>query len=331
MATNKNAQLRYKILDECFANIDERHYIEDLIDICEEKLSQNGKKESISKRTIHDDINFMKSKEGYNAPIQSIRDEDDQRKTYYRYSDPNFTIFKGELSNSDKEAIREVLPLLLRMKNTEGFNWVEEVISKIELFLEITSQKKIIDFQDNSYLKGIEYLHKLYHYILKEKCLEIIYKPFYKEEKKIKISPYYLKQYNNRWFLLGREHSSDSLKTLALDRIVSIKTIKECFIKNSTDFEDYFDEIIGVTSYEDRETENIVIKLDKKTIPYVITKPLHSSQKIKGDELRLKVKQNEELISIILSFGEEMIVIEPESLRDKIKMKIQKSVNQYDV
>lgn len=217
------------------------------------------------------------------------------------------------------------------MKNTEGFNWVEEVISKIELFLEITSQKKIIDFQDNSYLKGIEYLHKLYHYILKEKCLEIIYKPFYKEEKKIKISPYYLKQYNNRWFLLGREHSSDSLKTLALDRIVSIKTIKECFIKNSTDFEDYFDEIIGVTSYEDRETENIVIKLDKKTIPYVITKPLHPSQKIKGDELRLKVKQNEELISIILSFGEEMIVIEPESLRDKIKMKIQKSANQYDI
>lgn len=69
MATNKNAQLRYKILDECFANMDERHYIEDLIDICVEKLSQNGKKESISKRTIHDDINFMKSKEGYNAPI----------------------------------------------------------------------------------------------------------------------------------------------------------------------------------------------------------------------------------------------------------------------
>ena len=74
-----------------------------------------------------------------------------------------------------------------------------------------------------------------------------------------------------------------------------------------------------------------MIKLDKKTIPYVITKPLHPSQKIKGDELRLKVKQNEELISIILSFGEEMIVIEPESLRDKIKMKIQKSANQYDI
>ena len=331
MATNKNAQLRYKILDECFANMDERHYIEDLIDILSEKLSQNGKKESISIRTIQNDINFMKSKEGYNAPIQSIRDEDDQRKTYYRYSNPNFTIFKGELSTTDKEAIRQVLPLLLRLKNMEGFNWTEEVVSKIELFLEITSQKKIIDFQDNSYLKGIEYLHKLYHYILKEKCLEIIYKPFYTEEKKIKISPYYLKQYNNRWFLLGREHSSDSLKTLALDRIVSIRTIKECFIKNSTDFEDYFDEIIGVTNYEDSEAENILIKLDEKTIPYVITKPLHHTQKIKGDELRLKVKQNPELVSIILSFGQGMTVIEPESLRDKIKMAMQKSVNQYDM
>ena len=140
-----------------------------------------------------------------------------------------------------------------------------------------------------------------------------------------------MKQYNNRWFLLGREHSSDSLKTLALDRIVSIKTIKECFIKNSTDFEDYFDEIIGVTNYEDSEAENIVIKLDEKTIPYVITKPLHHTQKIKGDELRLKVKQNPELVSIILSFGQGMTVIEPESLRDKIKMAMQKSVNQYDM
>ena len=74
-----------------------------------------------------------------------------------------------------------------------------------------------------------------------------------------------------------------------------------------------------------------MIKLDEKTIPYVITKPLHHTQKIKGDELRLKVKQNPELVSIILSFGQGMTVIEPESLRDKIKMAIQKSVNQYDM
>ena len=52
---------------------------------------------------------------------------------------------------------------------------------------------------------------------------------------------------------------------------------------------------------------------------------------IKGDELRLKVKQNPELVSIILSFGQGMTVIEPESLRDKIKMAMQKSVNQYDM
>ena len=87
MATNKNAQLRYKILDECFANIDERYYIEDLIYTCEEKLSQKGKKESISKRTILDDIKFMKSREGYNAPIESIKDEKDKRKKYIKLSE----------------------------------------------------------------------------------------------------------------------------------------------------------------------------------------------------------------------------------------------------
>ena len=118
---------------------------------------------------------------------------------------------------------------------------------------------------------------------------------------------------------------------MALDRIVSIRTIKGTFVKNTINFEEYFEEIIGVTNYEDRGEEDILIKLDEKTIPYVITKPLHPSQKIKGDELRLKVKQNPELISIILSFGMGMTVIEPRSLRDKIKNIIQDSVNQYNI
>lgn len=332
MATNKNAQLRYKILDECFSNQYEIFFIDDLVYLCSEKLSEyNGKEELVSKRTIQDDITFMKSAKGYNAPIETIKGEDDRRKVYYRYSDTNFSIFKKELSNSEKESIKELLPILLRLKDVQGLKWVEDIVSKVEIILDLTPKNKIIDFQENFYLEGKDYLHKLYHYIIKEKCLEITYKPFYKEEQKIKISPYYLKQYNSRWFLLGQLHSLNKLATLALDRIVSIEVIKESFIKNTINFEeDYFDDIIGVTNYPDKETEEVIIKLSEKVIPYIKTKPLHSSQRIvEGNKLKLKIKLNPELRATILSFGKGMTVLKPESLRDEIKEILQEAVNQY--
>lgn len=332
MSTNKNAQLRYKILDECFSNQYEKFFIDDLVYLCSEKLSEyNGKEKVVSKRTILEDITFMKNVKGYNAPIETIKDQYDQRKVYYRYSDTNFSIFKKELSNSEKESIKELLPILLRLKDVQGLKWVEDITSKVEIILDLSPQNKIIDFQDNTYLKGLDYLHKLYHYILKEKCLEITYKPFHKEEQKIKISPYYLKQYNGRWFLLGQLHSLNKLATLALDRIVSIEVIKESFIKNTINFEeDYFDDIIGVTNYQDKETEEVIIKLSENVIPYVKTKPLHSSQRIiEGNKLKLMVKLNPELKATILFFGKGMTVLKPESLRNEIKEILQEAVNQY--
>lgn len=55
MPTNKNAQLRYQILDRCFSNRHRKYSIYDLMD---EVYEQSG--ERVSLRTIRDDITYMR-------------------------------------------------------------------------------------------------------------------------------------------------------------------------------------------------------------------------------------------------------------------------------
>lgn len=88
--------------------------------------------------------------------------------------------------------------------------------------------------------------------------------------------------------------------------------------------EDYFYDIIGVTRIQGKEPEEIKLWFSPTSAPYVSTKPLHHSQKTKwlaaGElEIRIRVIPNYELETVILSFGENVKVLEPEWLMEKIK------------
>ena len=79
MPINKNAFIRYKILDKCFNDKYHKYFIEDLMEKVNGQLADAGIK-SISKKQIYDDIKFMKSSEGWEAPIKSY--QDGKRKYY---------------------------------------------------------------------------------------------------------------------------------------------------------------------------------------------------------------------------------------------------------
>jgi len=90
MAVNKNALLRYNALDRCFSSFQRRYYFEDLIIAVNEALwNFDPEIEGIKTRQLRDDIRFMRSEEGYGAPIESIRDG---KRAYYRYEDKDFSI-----------------------------------------------------------------------------------------------------------------------------------------------------------------------------------------------------------------------------------------------
>lgn len=329
MAQNKNAQIRYKALDKCFSNQFKRFYINDLIEYCSDVLTEHYATETtVSRRQIFDDIDFMKSEAGYDAPIESVKDG---RKVFYRYSDPEFSILKMPLNPSELNSLREAMETLSRMNNMPGFDWVNSIQAKINSGISnANNQRQIISFEDNEFLKGIEFLNPLYHSILNEQCLDIHYQGFNTNRKNVfTVSPYYLKQYNNRWFLFGHNHKVEKIQNLALDRIVIIQPSKSDYEPCELDFQEYFEDIIGVSNDEELEPVLVLIEMSDNIIPYIKSKPVHGSQSIKGNTLKLQLKLNYELESVILSYGENMTVLEPTELQEKLKLRLQAANKNY--
>jgi predicted DNA-binding transcriptional regulator YafY len=100
------------------------------------------------------------------------------------------------------------------------------------------------------------------------------------------------------------------------------------------DFERYFSDLIGVTKCEKDRANKVVLFVDKRTAPYVITKPLHHSQQVlKEDEsgiiIRIDVVLNFELEREILGFGECMKVLAPRNLASRIRKRLEAMVMAY--
>lgn len=176
MSDTKNAFLRYQVLDECFSNTHRKYFLEDLIRICSEKLSEYyGYEVTVSKRTIQYDIEFMMGSGGNFAPIEKCRDG---RKNYYRYSDPKYSFMKKDLDAAELAILKDALITMSRIKGLPGFDWMNEMQIQLETALQIDMSKtKIIGFEGNDYLKGIEHLHPLYRSIINQSVLKINYIP----------------------------------------------------------------------------------------------------------------------------------------------------------
>ncbi|HOV84622.1 MAG TPA: WYL domain-containing protein [Paludibacteraceae bacterium] len=335
MATNKHATIRYHALDQCFSNFGRNFFIEDLIDACNDAIFEyTGTSEGIKRRQIFEDIKFMESEQGWSIPLERVRYG---KRVYYRYSDKNFSIKNQPINESEANQLIETLSILNRFKGMPQFDWMEELLVRIESAFKLKiNSSPIVSFEQNPYLKGMNFFTELFNAIHYKKALEISYLSF-KQEKPINVSlhPYYLKQFNNRWFLFGLNEQMNSISNLALDRIVDVKEINKTYIENETiDFEEYFDDVVGVTVLKNKEPVKVMLRVSNELFPYIESKPIHGSQKIKQRTeeytiIELFVQLNYELISLIFSYGEAIIVQEPEELKTILKTKAERVLRNY--
>ena len=336
MAINKNASIRYRILDKCFRNPGRRYFIEDLIEECENMLLEiDPNSNGISLRQIRDDIAFMKGSEGWNVELGDYRDG---RKMYYRYVDTSFSINNMPLNEMEMNQLQSAFEILSQFKGMPQFGWMNEILPKLKEG--ITTEEKpeiIIDFDSNEYLKGIENLGILYNAIFYKKVLKISYQTFESEAPyDLVLHPYYLKQYNNRWFLFGyNPENQKSDWNLALDRIKIIEEKKGKYkINKVIDWSDYFEDIIGVTKQEGSEPQKITLHYFGKTGKYIESKPIHGSQRSKwidSDtlEVTLELIVNYEFERLILSYADSVKVISPKSITKKIKERLEKALEMF--
>ena len=258
MATNKNAQLRYQILDRCFSNFQKRYEIEDLWKEVNEQLKDIANTD-VSERQIREDIKFMRDRLSWRAPIVAY--PYDGKKCYYRYSDPSFSIYKNVLSVDEIKKLQTAIDMLSRFRGTATNVWLEEVISNLEYRFGLKANAEhLVSFEQNEQLKGIEHLADIIDATINHQTQEIVYLTFRGKEIQMTIHPYYVKQYNGRWFLYGLNDERNEISNLALDRIQSYKMSEIPFKKNEQiDFSTYFDDVMGATiPTEDVAKETIV-------------------------------------------------------------------------
>lgn len=333
MATNRHAQIRYNILDRCFSNFNRLYDYDDLLNEINDFLIEYGS-EGIKLRQLQYDIEHMQSDAGWSIEFQAGLRKG--RKKAWRYQDKDFSIANHPLNINDTEQLETTLAILSRYKHRAEFNWLEELIPRMRLSFDLIDKGEngIISYQENVFLKGREYLGVLFNLILKQKKINIEYQPFHGNLENFIVSPYHLKQYNNRWFLFAKPNTIDVIYNYPLDRIESIEEVPEVVENVDINWQDYFDDIIGVSDRDNGELVSIKLKFSETRISYVKTKPLHSSQRPDNDDLEgltiyIEVVPNRELTQLILSFGPDVEVLEPEILRKEIKEKTEEMNSKY--
>jgi len=336
MAQNKNALIRYKTIDKCLQNSYRKWTLNDLIEACSDALYEyEGRDVNVSKRSIQLDIQLMRSdKLGYNAPIVVYE------KKFYKYEDENYSITNLPITENDMHVLSETVEMLKQFKDFSLFSDLGGIIQRLEdkVYTEKNKQTAIIHLDKNEKLKGLEHLDVLYQSILKEICLNITYQSFKaRNASVIPIHPYILKEFNNRWFLVGRKQGGNIILTLALDRIAEITyNLGLTYSKEGFDADTYYKNTVGVTVLGEAHIQEVQLKINRNNAPYVLTKPFHHSQqlltKLESGSIiiQLQVHMNFELERLILGFGEAIEVLAPRMLRQRIKKKLQYALENYE-
>ena len=308
--------------------------LEDLVDACSEALYEyEGIDKGVSTRTVQMDIQMMRSdKLGYNAPIIVLE------KKYYTYEDPDYSITNIPLTDQDLGKLTEVVEILRQFK---GFNHFQDLIGMVQrlenkIYAAKTNQEPVIDFEKNEHLKGLEHIDTLYQAIIKKCCVQLTYQSFKaRSANTFNFHPYYLKEYRNRWFVIGIKKKGAPVLILALDRIIGISEGDIKYVpKQDFSLPDFLKDVIGVTVNQNTPAEKVLIKVDIETTPYIMTKPLHHSQQVveklpEGTIFSLNVQLNYELEREILGFGDHVKVIAPENLRRRIRETFENALHLY--
>jgi len=339
MATNKNALIRYKHLDTLLSD---RHHYYDINDLTEKvnQLLQDEGFQTVTRRCIEKDLVYL-TERPFCAPIKRFKHNG---KNCVAYKNPSFSIFIQEMSREERHLLREVLNTLGQFDGLDNFGWLD----KFKSGLGNTRRRQIISFSNNPYLQNSNLLGTLFDQISNKVVIRLSYHTFTNENiRNIDFHPYLLKQYNDRWFLLGAADSDKAILNFALDRINKVEPLPEKkYHECPEDLNERFEDIVGVTFYEDRPAEHIVFWVSNASKGYVETKPIHGSQtSIRGDkEQKLRAQYpnleggvffsidcigNYELIRELSSYGKDLLVLTDGEIKQSICKRMQEMLKDY--
>ncbi len=185
--------------------------------------------------------------------------------------------------------------------------------------------------------QGTEHLFGLLHAI--KNCLQIhfIYHKYWEDQPTSRtVEPLALKEFKNRWYVLSKDLKDSKIKSFALDRISEFEITRKHFtFPKSFNVNDYYRNCFGIISPDEgQQVEEVILSFDPFQGKYIKSMPLHESQEILKDnnkELIIKLTQylTFDFLMEILSYGEHVKVIQPQSLIIDLKSGLRNALKQY--
>lgn len=331
---NKQALTRYRLIDNRMTMRQKpAPSLQDLVDYVSEKLHS-----PVSVSCIQKDIYAMRfdGSLGYSAPI-----EWDRYKRGYVYTEADYSINRIPVSEEDLQGLEMAIGLLEQFKDIPAIRVFEDAISKLAAAVKQNRSEQsggsILLLDRPKRYFGIEFMNDTVEAIRLKKVLRISYQAFTrKEPKRHTVHPYFIKEYNGRMYLIGKDiHPVKESKflTFAFDRIQELLMTGQTFSEEYVDRENYFRSAIGIT-LPDSKPEEIVIRADPQQALYLKSQPMHHSQQVVKDgprdyRFRYELVVNFELVAILLSMGEKITVLKPAHLAKRIRDVAEGMLKQY--
>lgn len=329
MPVNKNAAFRYRIIDGCLRNSMRKY---PTLQMLKEMIMEVAGLESLSESQVNKDIRSMKDM--YNAPIEN-------HKIYggYYYTESDFSINSFPLTQDEIRVLDLSTSILKQIKYSGYFNQFESVIDKLISGFRISQipgyeEKQIIEVEQPISDTGLRWIEMAYESIINKLPLYIDYRKFNNDEVKQHVfSAYIIREYRNRWYITGYSERSEGITTLALDRVLNMELMKGGYHSADFDAKDFFKYGFGATVYNNSKPYKVELEFDNSLAGYMLTKPLHSTQKVisHSDNLHLEIEcyLTPELEMTILSYAEKVKVLAPQELIDRIQKRAEELITLY--
>lgn len=333
----KNALIRYRVIDRCLRN----KYApfpskEDLRMACEESLFGSEDGSNICDSTIEKDLFAMRME--HDAPIKYSK-----RHGGYYYVDPEFSINDIPLTEDDLNSIQFAVKTLMQFRDVALFqqfgNAIDKIFDRVSIATDQneSDQSQFIQFETAVSTGGNEHLPLLFDAIRNCNFVGFDYASFVSGRSKSReVLPLLLKEYRNRWYVITFDESKQDIVTYALDRIQNLSVLERVGIKpENFDPVSYFRHSVGISSNHSNP-EKVVFKADNVAARYIVSQPFHPTQRVLKEgknrtTFELTVLISEELIRTIMSYGGEIEVLQPLSLRNVIISRVHKLNQAYSL
>ena len=338
MPANKYALLRYRIIDRCLTNPGKPFPTKEALrQACEEALyGSDGEHISIS--TVEKDLWAMRNEAdlGYYAPIEYHRDE-----RGYHYTEEGYSINDVQLNDDDLDAIRFATNTLIQFRDLPIFQQFDQALGKIADRLAVSPNldtegvEKFIQFESTPHASGSEHLAPLLQAIRGRTPVRLGYTKFRDDAHVVTsydLHPYLLKEYRNRWYLLGWDSGKGHIRTFGCDRIVTLDVQEDARFQVETSFKagDYFAHALGITVLGQGAPEEIVFEADPLLAKYLASQPLHDSQRIERRNDRtvvtLNVMPTYELLQWLQAHAGELTICQPDHIRTSVQKQLKAAI-----